>query len=428
VSGRSALRVALGAVALVAIVLIVVLTRHVEHPAAVPTATERDKAQIARGAYLARAGDCVSCHTGRGSPPYSGGLALKTPFGTFYPPNITPDNETGLGQWSADDFWTALHEGRSRNGDLLYPAFPYDSYTLVTREDADAIFAFLKSLPAVNAPRRAHALEFPYNERQLLIGWRTLYFKPLEFKQDMSKNGEWNRGAYLVQGLGHCSGCHSERNALGAIDPQNPVSGGVLPTTNWYAPALTSNPETGLGSWSVDDIAALLKSGVSHRAAIYGPMAEVVVNSLQYLSDEDVRSIAVYLKTEGGTISGKQEDFMTESEITDLMQLGAKIYDTRCKTCHGAEGAGQPPAYPPLAGNGSVVTRTAINPIRLVLHGGFPPSTTDNPRPYGMPPFAYSLSEREMASVVTYIRRSWGNQASAVAPGDVEKARTLDPE
>src|SRR5208282_2075542 len=204
-------------------------------------------------------------------------------------------------------------------------------------------------------------------QRELLLGWRALYFKPLEWRPDASRDEQWNRGAYLVEGLGHCGGCHSERNRLGAIDPTNPVSGGVIPTSNWYAPALTSNPETGLGSWSVEDIAALLKSGVSARAAVYGPMAEVVRNSLQFVNDEDIRAIATYLKSQGGARAARGDEEMPASELKAQMDLGEKIYEERCKSCHLANGAGQPPAYPPLAGNGSVTTRTAVNPIRLVL-------------------------------------------------------------
>ena len=422
---RIGLAALLGVTLAAALAALIVATRTPQRVPAV-AASRPDPSVIAHGSYLARAGDCVSCHTAPGGVPYAGGYTLKTPFGAFYPPNLTSDNETGLGRWTSDDFWRALHEGKGRDGLLLYPAFPYDSYTRITRADADALFAFLKAAPAVHAARPAPALDFPYNQRELLVGWRALYFKPGVFEPDVAHDAAWNRGAYLVDGLGHCSACHSQRNALGASDAENPLSGGVIPTSNWYAPPLTSNPETGLGTWSVEDIEALLKSGVSARASVYGPMAEVVRNSLQFLNDADIRAIAVYLKSEAGQGAVPKSDGPPGNELAAMMDRGAKIYDLRCKGCHLSSGAGQPPAYPPLAGNGSVTTRTAINPIRLVLHGGFAPSTRDNPRPYGMPPFGYVLNERDVAAVVTYIRRSWGNEASAVAPGEVEKARSID--
>ncbi len=237
-----------------------------------------DADQIERGAYLARIGDCAACHTERGGERYAGGRAIPTPFGTFYSPNITPHAETGIGRWSADDFWRAMHEGRSRDGSPLYPVFPYTNYTRVTRADADAIFAYLQSLPAVASPRRAHALKFPYGFRPLLAGWRMLFFTPGEFQPQPERTAEWNRGAYLVEGLGHCSACHESRNALGAIrDSKHPAGGLVL---NWYAPSLLSSAEAGVSQWPQADIEALLHTGISPRGSTLGPMAEVVFESL----------------------------------------------------------------------------------------------------------------------------------------------------
>lgn len=243
---------------------------------------------IKRGEYLARAGDCIACHTKPSDKLFAGGRAMPTPFGTLYSPNITPDDETGIGQWSADEFYSMMHTGRSRDGSLLYPAMPYAAYTKVTREDSDAIFAYLKSVPPVKQPNRPHEMRFPYNNRQLLLGWRTLYFREGEYKPDPAKSVEWNRGAYLVQGLGHCSMCHTAINALGGSSESKAFEGGLIPMQDWYAPSLTSNREAGLGEWSIDEIADLLQKGVSRRGAVYGPMAEVVYDSLQYLSDDDV--------------------------------------------------------------------------------------------------------------------------------------------
>jgi mono/diheme cytochrome c family protein len=383
--------------------------------------------KMSRGEYLARAGDCIACHTARGGEPFVGGLAMRTPFGTLYTPNITPDPETGIGKWSAEDFWNALHNGRSRDGTLLYPAFPYTSYTRVTRADADEIFKYLKSLPPVRRQNTLHQLKFPYNQRNLLYGWRALYFDEGVYANRTDESPEWNRGAYLVQGLGHCDACHTSRNFLGATVKGKQFSGGVIPQQDWYAPSLTSNREAGLGQWEVEDVVALLRTGISRRGAVFGPMAQVVHDSLQYLTEEDTRAMAVYLKSIAG--SGAPSDPAqvrpTESQSKAAYQAGAKIYTDHCQSCHLANGAGMPPAYPPLANNQAINMEFAVNPIRMVLFGGFPPATAGNPRPYGMPPFAYLLSNEQVAAVVTYMRQSWGNRAGAVSPADVAKYRSV---
>ena len=205
-----------------------------------------DKASIvARGEYLAQAGDCVACHTAPGGKLFAGGHAMPTPFGTLYTSNVTPDPDTGIGKWTADQFYTMMHTGRSPDGGLLYPAMPFASYTKVTRADSDAIFAFMQSVPAVKQQNRPHDLKFPYNNRSLIIGWRTLFFTEGEFKPDPTKSDDWNRGAYLVEGLGHCTMCHTAINALGGSSESAAFEGGLIPMQNWYAPSLTSNKEGG---------------------------------------------------------------------------------------------------------------------------------------------------------------------------------------
>src|SRR4029453_4621782 len=251
---------------------------------------------IERGEYLARAGDCIACHTAPGGEPFAGGRAMPTPFGNLYVSNITPDDETGIGRWTPDDFYRMMQKGISRDGALLYPAMPFASYTKVTREDCDAIYAYLMSVPPVRQKNRPHELRFPFNKRELLIGWGTLYFKEGEYVPDPKQSAQWNRGAYLVEGLGHCSMCHTAINRLGGSSESQAFEGGMIPNQNWYAPSLTSNREAGLGEGSLKDIGALLQVGVSHRGTVYGPMAEVVYNSLQYLSDADTEAMAVYLK------------------------------------------------------------------------------------------------------------------------------------
>ncbi|WP_426194511.1 c-type cytochrome [Massilia sp. DWR3-1-1] len=383
---------------------------------------------INRGEYLARAGDCVACHTVPNGPVFAGGRAMATPFGNLYVPNITPDDETGIGHWNAEEFYRMMHTGISRDGKLLYPAMPFASYTQVTRDDSDAIFAYLMSNPPVKQKNREHELRFPFNNRELLIGWRSLYFKEGEYKAVAGQSVEWNRGAYLVKGLGHCSMCHTAVNALGGSSESKAFEGGMIPNQNWYAPSLTSSHEAGLGDWAIKDISDLLQVGVSHRGTVYGPMAEVVYNSLQYLTDADAKAMAVYLKAlpqKDGTPAPTSEARLVSP---DVMEVGRKVYVAQCAVCHGAEGKGQTPSYPPLANNKSITMASPVNAIRMVLNGGYPPGTSKNPRPHGMPPFSHILSDAEVAATVTYIRVAWGNTGTPVVAKQVNDLRTLLPE
>jgi mono/diheme cytochrome c family protein len=386
--------------------------------------TKPDPALIARGQYLARAGDCIACHTARDGKMFAGGLPMETPFGTLYTSNITPDAQTGIGMWTPDQFFMTMHNGRFPDGGLLYPAMPFASYTKVTREDSDAIFAYLRSIPPVKQLSRPHDLRFPYNNRSLIIGWRTLFFREGEYKPDPAKSVDWNRGAYLVEGLGHCGMCHTAINALGGSSESQAFEGGLIPMQNWYAPSLTSNKEAGLGDWSIEEISDLLRTGVSSRGVVYGPMAEVVYNSLQYLNDDDTRAMAVYLKSLAqGTSPEKPAAPLPSAESSLLLSFGKSIYDRECGGCHGVTGDGMPPHYPPLAGNPSIQMVSAVNAIRMVLNGGYPPGTAGNPRPYGMPPFAQRLSDDEVAAVVTYIRASWGNRGEPVSARQANELR-----
>jgi mono/diheme cytochrome c family protein len=384
--------------------------------------------QINKGEYLARAGDCVACHTAPNGTAFAGGRAMPTPFGALFVPNITPDDETGIGQWTSDEFYRMMHTGVSRDGSLLYPAMPYPQYTQVTRNDSDAIYAYLMSIPPVKQKNREHELRFPYNNRDLLIGWRTLYFKEGEYQPNHKQSMEWNRGAYLVKGLGHCAMCHTAVNALGGSSESKAFEGGMIPNQNWYAPSLTSNREAGLGDWKIQEIADLLQAGVSHRGTVYGPMAEVVFNSLQYLSDDDAKAMAVYLKALPQKDDSPPPTSQARLVAPETMELGSKVYTAQCVMCHGAEGKGQTPEYPPLAGNRSITMETPVNPIRMVLNGGYPPGTRKNPRPHGMPPFSHILNDNEVAAVVTYIRVAWGNSGTPVNAKQVNDLRTLLPE
>ena len=378
--------------------------------------------QVARGAYLARAGNCAACHTVRGGVPYAGGRGIETPFGTVFASNLTPDPTHGIGQWTPAQFWRALHHGRSRDGRLLYPAFPYTSTTLVTRADSDALLAYLQSLPPVAQTTPPHALRWPFSTQAALAVWRTLYFSPTGFQADISRPAAWNRGAYLVRGLGHCAACHSERNALGAMRDAPDLAGGLIPMQNWYAPSLASSAEAGVAHWPDAEVVRLLKTGVAAQGSATGPMAEVVLGSTQYLSDTDLAAMATYLKT-----LDTEAPPAPATKLPPPPQPGdataAKLYEQHCADCHGARGEGIPGAYPALADNRAVTMASPVNLVQIVLHGGFAPATQGNPRPFGMPPFMLTLNEQEVAAVLTHIRTHWGNQASAVSELDVLRVR-----
>jgi mono/diheme cytochrome c family protein len=393
--------------------------------AAAQQPASKDADLIAKGEYLARAGDCIACHTEREGKTFAGGLPMKTPFGTIYTSNITPDPQTGIGTWTSDQFYQMMHNGRFPDGGLVYPAMPFGSYTKVTRADSDAIYAYLRSVPPVKKPNKPHELRFPFDNRSLILGWRTLFFKEGAYKPDPGKSAEWNRGAYLVEGLGHCGMCHTPINALGGSSDSQAFEGGLIPMQYWYAPSLTSNKEAGLGEWSIGEITQYLRTGISDRGAVYGPMAEVVYNSLQYLNDDDIRAMAVYLKALAqGTPQDKASAPLPSAESSLLLSFGKSIYDRECALCHGAQGLGAPPHYPPLAGNQSIQMSSAVNAIRMVLNGGFPPGTMGNAKPYGMPPFAQRLSDDEVAAVVSYIRTAWGNRGDPVSARQANELRS----
>ena len=379
---------------------------------------------IARGAYLARAGNCMACHTARGGASYAGGLGIPTPFGTVFTSNLTPDANTGLGSWSPAHFWRALHNGRSKSGRLLYPAFPYTSYTQVTREDSDAIFAYLRSQPAVNQPNRPHTLGFPFSSQAALAVWRALYFKPGVYQPVASRDAEWNRGAYLANGLGHCSACHSPRDALGGSRQSLALAGGLIPMQNWYAPSLTSAHEAGVGDWERERIVQLLQTGVAPGASVSGPMAEVVLRSTQHLTEQDMGAMATYLKALPGASPLPEKTAPPRPATPPLgTEKFAKLYEQHCAQCHGDKGQGIANAYPPLAGNRAVTMAATDNLVQMVLNGGFAPATKGNPRPFGMPPFVLVLDDSEVAGLISHIRASWGNQAGAITPLEVNRVR-----
>ncbi|MCC6198390.1 MAG: cytochrome c, partial [Burkholderiales bacterium] len=363
---------------------------------------QSQQSQIQRGEYLARAGDCISCHTAAGGEPFAGGLRLDTPFGYMLSPNITPDHETGIGRWSRDHFHRALHHGVNRRGQDMYPTMPYDFYTKVTREDVDALWAYLRTVKPVRNAVVVNHLDFPFNVRMAMGVWRELYFKEGTYRRDPSKSQAWNRGAYLVEGLGHCSDCHSPRNLLGGIEKRKQFSGATI--DGWFALDLTSDIATGLGDWSIEELAAYFKTGVAKgKATTLGPMAEVIRNSLSHLTDDDRRAMAEYLK-----LLPPDSTIRTGRVAPDPTRVrGAQLYTDNCSGCHQSRGRGVPGVFPALAGN-PVVLAADPNDIIKVVDRGIKPRANY----VAMPAFNIQLTPQEVAEIANYVRSSWGNNAA----------------
>jgi mono/diheme cytochrome c family protein len=413
--------------------------------------------EIERGAYLAKLGNCAACHTARGGADMAGGKAIHTPFGAVYTSNITPDKATGIGRWSQQAFYRALHEGRSADGRLLTPAFPYANYRHVTRQDTDALYAyFMHAVAPVAQTNRAHELPFPLNTQVALAVWRVLFFDN-KADHDVSQitaksiatyvqmtgttginDAQIARGAYLVRGLGHCSACHAQRNALGATSNDQSLSGALMPMQDWYAPSLLARDQAGVQHWPRPDVVTLLKTGVAPQASVAGPMAEVVAKSTQYWSDADLQAAAAYLQSlpESPAQPSSKPHTASGPSATQLVR-GAELFTQHCATCHGAQGQGlqiqntatqgadstSVVALPALAGNRAITMDNTANLVRIILAGGYAPSTAGNPRPFGMPPFVHVLNDEDIAAVTTYIRSAWGNQASAVSAANVVRHR-----
>ena len=322
-----------------AIVIVFALT-----PAMAGESDPQDFTQIERGRYLAVAGDCASCHTvPRFGRPFAGGRAIETPFGNIVAPNITPDRETGIGAWSDDEFDAAVRRGVRRGGSLLYPAMPYNAYTKMSRDDVVAIRAYLNTVsPARNAVT-ANTLPFPFNIRAAMHVWNALYFKEGPFQPDPGKSAEWNRGAYLVDGLAHCGACHTPKTLLGGDKTSEYLQGSYL--QGWSAPDITNDKARGIGSWSVEDAVAYLKSGHNRITAATGPMAEAVSLSTSHMKDADLAAIVAYLKS----IPGADHAATPLPAEGPVMQAGAAIYRDQCSACHALNGRGIPQLFPSIA-------------------------------------------------------------------------------
>jgi mono/diheme cytochrome c family protein len=374
--------------------------------------------QIKRGQYLALAGDCVACHTAPGGKAFAGGLPLDTGFGTVVSSNITPDPETGIGGWSTKKFIMAVRYGRGNHGKRLYPAMPYNDYAKVSDADLTDMKAYLDTVPPVRQTIVSNQMPFPFNIRLAMLGWNMLFFDSSPYQPVAAQSAEWNRGGYLVQGLGHCATCHTPKNPLGGDKTSQDLQGFVL--QGWYAPNITNVAHEGLQSWSADDIVAYLKAGSNDYSAAAGPMAEAVSNSLQHLTEADLHAIAVYLKSRPGTPAPVPAAIAPTDQA---MVRGAAIYADNCAACHTMAGTGVAGMVPALKGSPGVQAPVAMNIIRTVLLGGHAAATQGNPTAAAMPSFSWKLTDGDIGAVSTYIRNSWGNSASAVTAAEVAAAR-----
>jgi mono/diheme cytochrome c family protein len=375
--------------------------------------------QIERGRYLAVAGDCASCHSMPGvNQPFAGGRPIETPFGVVVGANITPDPETGIGAWSDELFVHALREGKGQDGQLLYPAMPYPYYTKLTESDALALRAYLNTVTPVRNAVVSNRLPFPFDVRQGMSAWNALYFKIGEFKPDSTKSAEWNRGAYLVEGLGHCGACHTPKTQLGGDDRAHPFQGSAL--QGWFAPNITNDNERGLGGWAVADIVAYLKNGHNLTTGSTGIMAEEITLSSSHLTDADLTAMATYLKDLPGQTASPSA---AVSASDPKMVAGGAIYVDECSACHGMDGKGVPYLFPSLAGSPNVRSADPASLIHVLIEGARSVATAGEPTGPGMPSFAWKLSDDQAAAVLTYIRNSWGASALAVDAGQVAQAR-----
>jgi mono/diheme cytochrome c family protein len=375
--------------------------------------------QIERGRYLAVLSDCASCHTVPGSnQPFAGGRAIETPFGNIVTPNITPDLETGIGSWSDDAFDAAVRHGLRRNGSRLYPAMPYTAYTKMSRDDVQAIRAYLNTVIPVRNAVVANTLPFPFNIRTSMRVWNALYFTQGDYKPDSKQSAEWNRGAYLVDGPAHCGACHTPKTFLGGDKTDRYLRGGYL--QGWSAPDITGDPRVGLGAWSSEDLVAYLKSGHNRVSAATGPMAEVISLSTEHMTDPDLKAIATYLKS----LSGNQDQPQPLPKDNPAMVAGAAIYRDQCSACHGIDGKGVAELFPSIADSSMVKSDDPSTSIRIVLRGARSVGTSAQPTAPGMPSYGSQLDDAQIAAVLTYMRNNWGPGAVPVTGGDVAHVRS----
>jgi len=393
---------------------------------------------IARGEYLARAGNCVSCHSTPDGEPFSGGLKMEVPFlGAIYATNITPDKEHGIGTYTFKDFEGAMRRGVAKDGHMLYPAMPYPSYAKTTEEDLRALYAFfLEAVPAANVPNKPSEIKAPWNWRWPLKIWNALFLPDHGFEIDAGKNAVWNRGAYLVEGLGHCGACHTSRGlffqeAGYEAGHRDFLAGAEL--DNWHASNLRGDALAGLGRWSQADVAQFLKTGHNQFSTAFGTMIEVINNSTQHLSDEDLGAMSTYLKSLPA-VGDSSASYTYDQKTTEALRSGSlttggeRLYVQHCAACHGHDGRGHPPYLPPIAGNPTLVDENAISLINVTLNGSARIVIAGMPDAYRMPQFRVLLDDQEIADIITFMRGGWGHSAPAVSAEQVRALRNItDP-
>nr|WP_297460555.1 cytochrome c [uncultured Halomonas sp.] len=394
-------------------------------------ADENSFNQIQRGRYLTTVGDCTACHTAPNGEYMAGGRPVPTPFGTIYSANLTPDVQTGLGAWNSDQFVRAMREGINAEGNHLYPAFPYPYFTKTTREDLMAIWSYLQTIEPVSNAEAPTELIGPLDWRQLMTGWKMLFFEPGVYEPNPKKSAQWNRGAYLVEGLGHCGACHTPRNFFGGANKSAPYTGSEL--QQWHAPDLTADPVTGLGDWTKEDIVEYLKTGTNGEQFAGGLMQEVIENSTQHMTRDDLEAIAIYLKDlpdERQAASSEEEEEEEEQPADESEQdaqsegdLGRALYVDNCTGCHRYNGKGMQDVFPELAGSPIVQANDPTSLIHVVLRGASEPNTETRPNRLSMPPFDWKLDDDQIAAVLSYIRSAWGNDAPPVDSETVEEVR-----
>ncbi len=405
-----------------------------------------DAKLIARGEYLAKAADCAGCHTAPpGGPsgkeplhqpaPFAGGLPMGSPFGTIWSSNITPDPVAGIGRYSYDDFERAVRDGVAPGNRRLYPAMPYPSFAKINDDDMHALYAyFMHGVAPVSTPAPRTELPFPFNQRWALMFWSVAFAPDDVFVPQSTRSPQWNRGAYLVQSLGHCGACHTPRGPAYEERGYDERSGRYLTggtNDHWFAPNLTGDNGSGLGRVSEDEIASFLRSGHGAGLATFGSMVQVVEDSTQYLSDDDLHAIAHYLKSLPAREPSGHFDDRSHAALQTVRAMstgdvelpGAGIYQGFCARCHKADGMGEALKYPRLAGNPAVLGAQADSLVRLMIEGGEAPHTQSGIEAKKMPSFAGKLTDTEMARVLTFVRNTWGNQASPVTSREVGRVR-----
>jgi mono/diheme cytochrome c family protein len=382
------------------------------------TPDQQNFQSIERGRYLVTASDCAGCHTRPdGGAPFAGGRPIETPFGNVIASNITPDKQTGIGTWTVDDFDKAVRQGVRPDGSRLYPAMPYTAYTKMTREDVDAMYDYLSTIAPVHNEVHADALPFPFSIRWGMNVWDFLFFNSGTYKPDNTKSAEWNRGAYLVQGPGHCGTCHTPKNFAGGDKSGSFLQGANLQA--WFAPDITNDSRRGLGRWSIEDIVKYLKTGHNPISGATGPMSEEIAFASSGMTDADLKAIATYLKS----VPGRNDDQKPIAADDPQMKAGAAIYRDQCSACHQIDGKGIANLFPSLAASSQVRSDDPATAIRIVLQGARSVATKGEPTGPGMPSYAWQLSDEQIAAVLTYIRNTWGSAAPAISAGTVSGAR-----